>query len=299
MPRRSPGKKIFTIPRQSIAFARTTAPSIYSESAAAKMFTSPLGAQADTMRKRIPIVVSRRPAGRVSLRRSVEGATSDFRCAIPTARTSAQTRKTRGRRRASDVVAKRQNARFSLYLRRRTAKRARSRRAHAMWASSVRPSTNSVSRRSTSPSGALHLLTPRDTYVYEYGWSPDGEQIAVTYAKGNGDDNWWIARLARVDVATASDARFACAGVSDQRSAVVARRQTDRDYRRYHERLRLNRRRRLSRRRRATARRATSPRRHRFRCNRCAGTTRRVSISIAHVTGTMRLMRLDVTTGHV
>ncbi len=50
--------------------------------------------------------------------------------------------------------------------------------------------------------GALHLLTPRDTYVYEYGWSPDGQQIAVTYAKGNGDDNWWIARLARVNVAT-------------------------------------------------------------------------------------------------
>ena len=48
----------------------------------------------------------------------------------------------------------------------------------------------------------MRLLTPRDSYVYEYGWSPDGRQIAVTYAKGNGDDNWWIARLARVDVAT-------------------------------------------------------------------------------------------------
>ncbi len=50
--------------------------------------------------------------------------------------------------------------------------------------------------------GALHFLTPRDTYVYEYGWSPDGQQIALTYAKGNGDDNWWIARLARVNVET-------------------------------------------------------------------------------------------------
>jgi dipeptidyl aminopeptidase/acylaminoacyl peptidase len=50
--------------------------------------------------------------------------------------------------------------------------------------------------------GAQRLVTPPDTYVYEYGWSPDGRQVAVTYANGNGDDNWWIARLARVDVAT-------------------------------------------------------------------------------------------------
>ena len=52
-------------------------------------------------------------------------------------------------------------------------------------------------------SGAMRLLTPADSYVYEYGWSPDGRAIAVTYAKGNGDNNWWVARLARVDVATA------------------------------------------------------------------------------------------------
>ncbi len=51
-------------------------------------------------------------------------------------------------------------------------------------------------------SGAMRAITPADTYVYEYGWSPDGAQIALTYAKGNGDNNWWIARLARVDVAT-------------------------------------------------------------------------------------------------
>jgi dipeptidyl aminopeptidase/acylaminoacyl peptidase len=50
--------------------------------------------------------------------------------------------------------------------------------------------------------GAVRFLTPQDKYVYEYGWSPDGRQIAVTYATGNGDNNWWVARLARVDVAT-------------------------------------------------------------------------------------------------
>ena len=50
--------------------------------------------------------------------------------------------------------------------------------------------------------GALALRTPDDTYVYEYGWSPDGTKVAVTYARGNGDDNWWIARLAAVDLAS-------------------------------------------------------------------------------------------------
>ncbi len=50
--------------------------------------------------------------------------------------------------------------------------------------------------------GALRQLTPADSYVYEYGWSPSGGAIAATYAKGNGDNNWWIARLARVDVAS-------------------------------------------------------------------------------------------------
>lgn len=48
------------------------------------------------------------------------------------------------------------------------------------------------------------LVSPAADYVYEYGWSPDSKQIAVTYARGNGDDNWWIARLARLDVAGGS-----------------------------------------------------------------------------------------------
>ncbi len=47
--------------------------------------------------------------------------------------------------------------------------------------------------------GSVRQLTAADLYVYEYGWSPDGTAFAVTYARGNGDNNWWIARLARVD----------------------------------------------------------------------------------------------------
>ena len=50
--------------------------------------------------------------------------------------------------------------------------------------------------------GRLRFVTPSDTYVYEYGWSPDSRQLAATYAKGNGDNNWWIARLATVDAST-------------------------------------------------------------------------------------------------
>ncbi len=49
-------------------------------------------------------------------------------------------------------------------------------------------------------SGSLTQLTPSDVYVYEYGWSPDSKRIAFTYAHGNGDNNWWIARLGTVDV---------------------------------------------------------------------------------------------------
>jgi dipeptidyl aminopeptidase/acylaminoacyl peptidase len=48
--------------------------------------------------------------------------------------------------------------------------------------------------------GALKFLSPADTYVYEYDWTPDGKAFAVTAAKGDGDNNWWIAKLAAVGV---------------------------------------------------------------------------------------------------
>ena len=47
-------------------------------------------------------------------------------------------------------------------------------------------------------SGALRLVTPSNDYVYEYAWSPDSSRFALTYARGSGDDNWWIAKLATV-----------------------------------------------------------------------------------------------------
>lgn len=50
--------------------------------------------------------------------------------------------------------------------------------------------------------GELKLLSPDDTFVYEYDWTPDGKGFVATSAKGNGDNNWWVAKLAYVDAAT-------------------------------------------------------------------------------------------------
>lgn len=50
--------------------------------------------------------------------------------------------------------------------------------------------------------GVARPLTPPDLYVYEYDWSPDGSVFAATAAAGDGDNNWWIAQLYRIDAAT-------------------------------------------------------------------------------------------------
>ena len=51
-------------------------------------------------------------------------------------------------------------------------------------------------------SGAVRQVSPTDMYIYEYDWSPDGRAFAVTAAKGEGDNNWWIAQLYSVSAAT-------------------------------------------------------------------------------------------------
>jgi dipeptidyl aminopeptidase/acylaminoacyl peptidase len=50
--------------------------------------------------------------------------------------------------------------------------------------------------------GKLTQITPADTYIYEYNWSPDGRRFALSSAPGNGDNNWWIAELSTLDAAT-------------------------------------------------------------------------------------------------
>ncbi len=49
--------------------------------------------------------------------------------------------------------------------------------------------------------GTLRYVSPADTFVYEYDWRPDGRGFVATAAKGNGDNNWWIAKLITVDIA--------------------------------------------------------------------------------------------------
>jgi dipeptidyl aminopeptidase/acylaminoacyl peptidase len=47
--------------------------------------------------------------------------------------------------------------------------------------------------------GSLKLVSPADTFIYEYDWTPDGKGFVATGAKGNGDNNWWVARLSHID----------------------------------------------------------------------------------------------------
>jgi len=50
--------------------------------------------------------------------------------------------------------------------------------------------------------GKLRQVTPADTYIYDYDWAPDSKTIALTAAKGNGDNNWYIAELFSLDAAS-------------------------------------------------------------------------------------------------
>jgi len=50
--------------------------------------------------------------------------------------------------------------------------------------------------------GSLKLVSPEDTFIYEYDWTPDGRGFIATSAKGNGDNNWWVAKLSHVDAAS-------------------------------------------------------------------------------------------------
>jgi dipeptidyl aminopeptidase/acylaminoacyl peptidase len=52
--------------------------------------------------------------------------------------------------------------------------------------------------------GPLRAVSPADRYVYEYDWLPDGTGFVATSARGNGDNNWWVATLDRIDLASGS-----------------------------------------------------------------------------------------------
>jgi dipeptidyl aminopeptidase/acylaminoacyl peptidase len=43
--------------------------------------------------------------------------------------------------------------------------------------------------------GKLRPVSPADHHVYEYDWSPDGKSLVAIAAPGDGDNNWYIAKL--------------------------------------------------------------------------------------------------------
>jgi dipeptidyl aminopeptidase/acylaminoacyl peptidase len=47
---------------------------------------------------------------------------------------------------------------------------------------------------------SLKQLTPADMYIYEYDWMPDGSGWIATAAHGEGDANWYVAKLYHIPV---------------------------------------------------------------------------------------------------
>src|SRR5262249_9326160 len=43
--------------------------------------------------------------------------------------------------------------------------------------------------------GTLRWVSPSDLFVYEYDWWPAGHGFVGTAAHGDGDNNWWFAKL--------------------------------------------------------------------------------------------------------
>ena len=52
--------------------------------------------------------------------------------------------------------------------------------------------------------GSLHWASPPGLFVYQYDWLPDGQGFAGTAAPGDGDNNWWVAKLYRFDAGNGS-----------------------------------------------------------------------------------------------
>jgi dienelactone hydrolase len=50
-------------------------------------------------------------------------------------------------------------------------------------------------RIATVSNGALRWASPVDLFVYEYDWRPGGLGFVGTAAPGDGDNNWWLAKL--------------------------------------------------------------------------------------------------------
>jgi dipeptidyl aminopeptidase/acylaminoacyl peptidase len=51
-------------------------------------------------------------------------------------------------------------------------------------------------------SGKLRQVSPENLHVYDYDWSSDDKMFVATAAPGPGDNNWWIAQIYTIDIAT-------------------------------------------------------------------------------------------------
>ena len=50
-----------------------------------------------------------------------------------------------------------------------------------------------------SEAASVRQISPEDMYVYEFDWAPDSKRLVITAAHGNGDDNWYLAGLYKID----------------------------------------------------------------------------------------------------
>ena len=50
--------------------------------------------------------------------------------------------------------------------------------------------------------GSMRQISPADMYVYEFDWAPESKRLIITAAHGNGDDNWYVAELFKIDAAS-------------------------------------------------------------------------------------------------
>ena len=77
--------------------------------------------------------------------------------------------------------------------------------------------------------GKVRQISPADLYVYEFDWSPDSRHLVITDAHGNGDDNWYVAALSRIEAASRRVAGLAAeTGDADCWPALVSRWEADR-----------------------------------------------------------------------
>src|SRR5438067_2951510 len=48
----------------------------------------------------------------------------------------------------------------------------------------------------------VRQVSPLDLHIYDYDWSPDDKTFVTTAAPGPGDNNWWIAQIHTIDIAS-------------------------------------------------------------------------------------------------